>query len=320
MKVRWPTSSLGADSNAATTLPSSTDVTARDWAERFAAVARGVRDGDEAVVVRAVEDLSRRHRMLAPLALAVGGIAMLFGGVRLLLANWRLTLIQIPPAMWIWAAMYDLRAHVLHDRTWHAIRGPVVIPIVVAVVAITAGCFFLNAVFGFAISQDGRPEVRPAIAEARRHLHAILGSGSLVGLALGLTVTVVTRARPPWFALSLSVVIGVMMIAYVAVPARLIGVRQGGSRRDRLSASFVGSLLGAVVSTPAYLLGRIGLLMIGSPFLRFPGIVIFLIGFTLQAGATSAVKAVKMGAKLGRREAVSAPVPATTKLDGRRRR
>jgi hypothetical protein len=77
-------------------------------------------------------------------------------------------------------------------------------------------------------------------------------------------------------------------------------VRQGGSRRDRLSASIVGSALGAVVSTPAYLLGRIGLLMLGSPFLRFPGLLIFLLGFTLQAGATSAVKAVKMGAKLGR--------------------
>jgi uncharacterized membrane protein len=282
-------------------------VAARDWAERFAAVARAIREGDEAAIVRAVEDLSHRHRLLAPLALAVGGVAMLFGGVRLLFSNWRLTVIQVPPAMWIWAAMYDLRAHLLHDRSWHAIRGPIVIPIIAAVVAITVACFYLNAVFGFAISQDGKPEVRPAISEARRHLRAIFVSGGVVGLALGLTVTVVTRAHRPWFALCLSVVIGVMMIAYVAVPARLIGVGTGNvSRRDRLSASVVGSVLGAVVSTPAYLLGRIGLLMIGSPFLRFPGILIFLIGFTLQAGATSAVKAVKMGAKLGRRDAADA--------------
>jgi hypothetical protein len=264
-----------------------------------------VRDGDEAEVARAVEELSRRHRLLAPLALAVGGVALLFGGVRILLSNWRLTLIQIPPAMWIWAAMYDLRGHLLHDRSWHAITGPIVIPIVLAVIAITVVCFFLNAVFGFAISQDGRPELRPAFADARRHLRTIAASGGLVGLALGLTVTIVTRARPPWFSLCLSVVIGGMMVAYVAVPARLIGVRQGGSRRDRLSASIVGSALGAVVSTPAYLLGRIGLLMIGSPFLRIPGILIFLIGFTLQAGATSAVKAVKMGAKLGRGDAAA---------------
>jgi hypothetical protein len=285
-------------------------VTARDLGQRFATVARAIREGDEAAIVGAVEDLSRRHRLLAPLALAVGGVAMLFSGVRLLFANWRLTVIQVPPAMWIWLAMYDLRAHLLHDRTWHAVRGPLVIPIIVVVTAITVACFYLNAVFGFAISQDGKPEVRPAIAEARRHLRAIFVSGGVVGLALGLTVTVVTRAHRPWFALSLSVVIGVMMIAYVAVPARLIGVGTGNvSRRDRLSASVVGSVLGAVVSTPAYLLGRIGLLMIGSPFLRFPGILIFLIGFTLQAGATSAVKAVKMGAKLGRRDAAAAPPP-----------
>jgi hypothetical protein len=275
-------------------------MTGREWGERLADVARGVRDGDEAEIRRAVEDLSRRHRLLAPLALVVGGVALLFGGVRILLSNWRLTVIQIPPAMWIWAAMYDLRAHLLHDRSWEAIRGPIVIPLIAAVIAITIGCFFLNAVFGFAISQEGRPEVRPAVAEARRHWRTIAAGGGIVGLALGLTVTVVTRADPPWFSLCLSVVIGVMMVAYVAVPARLIGVKQGGSARDRLSASIVGSALGAVVSAPAYLLGRIGLLMLGSPFLRFPGLLVFLLGFTLQAGATSAVKAVKMGAKLGR--------------------
>lgn len=278
-------------------------MTARDFAERFRAVARGVRDGDEEKVVRAVEELSHRHRLLAPLALLVGGVAMLFSGLRLLLSNWRLTAIQVPPAMWIWAAMYDLRAHVLHDRTVQALRGPAVIPIIVGVVAITVGCFFLNAVFAFAISQDGTPKIRPAVAEAGRHLRPILATGGIVGLALGLTVTVVTRTHRPWFSLCLSVVIGVMMVSYVAVPARLIGVEQTGSVRDRLSASLVGSFLGAVVSTPAYVIGRIGLLMIGSPFLRFPGIVLFLIGFTLQAGATSAVKAVKMGAKLGRQDA-----------------
>ena len=159
---------------------------------------------------------------------------MLFGGLRLLLTNWRLTVIQIPPAMWIWAAMYDLRGHLLHDRSRArdhrpdrdpdhrsgSSRSPTL-------------CFWLNAVFGFAISQDGKPEVRPAMAEARRHLATILGSGGVVGLALGLTVTVVTRAHRPWFALTLSVVIGVMMIAYVAVPARLIGVESGARLAPR---------------------------------------------------------------------------------------
>src|ERR1700709_2556298 len=125
-------------------------MTAREMADRLAAVGRAVRDGDEAAIVRGVEDLSRRHRLLAPLALAVGGVALLLSGLRLLFGNWRLIAVQGPPAMWIWVAMYDLRAHVLHDRTWHAIRGPIVIPIVLAIVAITAARFFLNPVFGFA--------------------------------------------------------------------------------------------------------------------------------------------------------------------------
>ena len=38
--------------------------------------------------------------------------------------------------------------------------------------------------------------------------------------------------------------------------------------------------------------------MLGSRALLIPGIVVFLTGLTLQAGTTSAVKAVKLGAKL----------------------
>ena len=41
-----------------------------------------------------VLDLSRRHRLLAPLAFAVGALVMLFEGVKLLVTNWRLTLVQ----------------------------------------------------------------------------------------------------------------------------------------------------------------------------------------------------------------------------------
>ena len=101
--------------------------------------------------------LSRSRRWLAPLALAVGAFAMLFDGVKLLFTNWRLTLIQVLPAMWIWAAMYDLKAHVLHGKTFHVLTGPaVVIPIVLGIAAITAASFYLNAVFAYAIVQPGR--------------------------------------------------------------------------------------------------------------------------------------------------------------------
>jgi hypothetical protein len=90
-----------------------------------------------------------------------------------------------------------------------------------------------------------------------------------------------------------------MMLTYVSVPARIVGVRPTGSRRDKLAAAVVGGALGALVCTPPYLLGRIGLLLLGSGRVLFAlGVILLVFGFTLQAGATGAVKAVKMSAKL----------------------
>jgi len=257
-----------------------------------------IRDGDDTMVEEAVLRLSRSRRWLAPLALALGGFLMLFTGLKLVFSNWRLSLVQVLPATWIWLAMVDLKAHVLHGKSFHVLTGPVVIPIVAAIIAITAAAFFLNAAFAFAIARAGPPNIRAGFAGARAHRAVVLGSGAVVGLLLGLSTIVVTRWGSPWFALSLSVVIGVMMVSYVAVPSRLIGVRPTASRRDKLAASAVTGALGAAVSAPPYLLGRIGLLMLGSNVLFVPGILVLAVGFALQAGATGAVKAVKMSAHL----------------------
>jgi len=100
-----------------------------------------------------------------------------------------------------------------------------VIPVVLAVAAITAASYFLNAVFAFAIAQPGAPQIRPAFTQARSHLAIVLGSGGFIGLLLGLSTVVLPRWRLLWFALSLSIVVGVMMVTYVAVPARLIGMK-----------------------------------------------------------------------------------------------
>lgn len=265
---------------------------------RLGRFVRAVRDGDEATVEQVVLRVSGSRRVFAPLAFVVGGFAMLFNGLKLLFSNWRLLLVQALPAMWIWLAMCDLKAHVLHGKSFHVLRGPILIPIVLAIMAITASSFFLNAIFGFAIVQPETPRVRPALAQARSHLAVILGSGAVVGLLLGLATMVVTRAGRPWFTISLSVVIGVMMVCYVAVPSRLIGVKPNASRRDKLTASAVGGAVGAVVCTPPYLLGRVGILMLGSRVLLIPGIVVVALAAMLQAGAAGAVKTVKMSAKL----------------------
>lgn len=264
----------------------------RHWSDPADDAASSVKSDREAGPAEASK------QVFAPLVFAVGAFTLLFDGLKLLVSNWRLTLIQIPPAIWVWLAMADLKAHVLHGNSFTVLRGPVLVPIILVIVAITVASFFLNAVFAFAITRPGPPEIRPAVAQARRHLKPILISGAVVGLLLALSMTVVTRWSRPWFALSLGTVVGVMMVCYVAVPSRLIGVKSSQSRRDRLATTLVGGALGVTVCAPPYLLGRLGILMLGSKILLIPGIVLIAIGVPLQAGATGAVRAIKMSASL----------------------
>ncbi|HEY2654563.1 MAG TPA: hypothetical protein VGI55_02165 [Solirubrobacteraceae bacterium] len=265
---------------------------------RVRSLVRAIQENDEAKIESAVLRLSHSHRALAPLAFIVSAVVLLFDGLRLVVSNWRLMVVTVLPAMWIWLAMYDLKGHFLHGRSLNVIRGPILIPICLAIIAITMACFFLNAVFAFAIAKPGRPEVRPGVLEARRHRTPILVSGAILGALLAFSTMIVTRWGRPWFGLILSVVVGLMMLSYVAVPARLIGGKPRQSRRDKLTTSAVGGLIGATVCTPPYLLGRIGLLMLGSKVLLIPGIFVFAIGITLQAGATGAVRAIKMSVSL----------------------
>jgi hypothetical protein len=286
----------------------------RAQVERFI---RAVRDSDQAAVDDMILRLSRARPWLAPLALAIGAFAMLFDGVKLLFTNWRLTLIQVLPAMWIWAAMYDLKSKVLRGKQFIGLSGPTMaIWLVVGITVITAASFYLNAVFAFAIIQPGRPQIRPAFTATRSHLPIILGSGAIVGVLLGLSAIVVPRYWGGlfWFAVSLSIVVGIMMVCYVAVPARLIGIKPKQSRRDKLTASAVGGAVGAVICSPPYALGRVGLLLLGSKTFFALGVILFAVGLTLQAGATGAVKTIKMSAKLvgGRKQADAQTPPDDT--------
>ncbi len=244
--------------------------------------------------------LSSRRRWLAPLGLIVGAFLMLFQGVKLLVTNWRLTVVQIIPAMWIWVAMLDIKVHALHTKGFHIVHGPVLVPAIVGVTAITAASFYLNGVFAFAITVPGRPRIRPAFAKANEHLRTILAWGVGVGLALSFSALISTRWGGWSFVISQSIVVGIMMLCYLAVPARIVGVdtKKGRSRRDKLAATAVGGAMGAVICSPPYTLGRLGILMLGWHGVFWLGVILIVIGATLQTGATSAVKAVKFSAKL----------------------
>ncbi|MGB8880932.1 MAG: hypothetical protein WCD11_31830 [Solirubrobacteraceae bacterium] len=279
--------------------PPAEDRRSAAFSARVRSLVRAIEENDETKVEEAILRLSRSRRVFAPLAFAISAFVMLYDGLRLLVSNWRLTLVQILPAMWIWLAMFDLKAHTLHGKSFNVLRGPVLIPIGLAIVALTVASYSLNAVFAFSISQPGRAEIRPAVARARRHWVPIVVSGAITGALLAFSTTVVTRWGRPWFTLSLGIIVGVMMVSYVAVPARLIGAaKRKQSTRDKLSTSVVGGALSATVCTPPYVLGRLGILMLGSSLLFIPGIFVLALGVTLQAGATGAVRAIKMSASL----------------------
>jgi hypothetical protein len=259
-----------------------------------------IRRSDDEAVERAVLQLSSRSRWLAPLALIVGAFLMLFQGLKLLVTNWRLSLVQIIPAMWIWVAMLDIKIHVLQSKGFHILRGPILVPAILGVTALTAASFYLNGVFAFAISVPGQPQIRPAFAKANDHLRTILAWGVGVGILLSFSALIATRWGGWSFLVSQSIVVGIMMLCYLAVPARIVGIdtKKGRSRRDKLAAAAVGGAMGAVICSPPYTLGRFGILMLGWHGLFWLGVTLIVIGVLLQTGVTSAVKAVKFSAKL----------------------
>jgi hypothetical protein len=77
-------------------------------------------------------------------------------------------------------------------------------------------------------------------------------------------------------------------------------VKPKQARRDKVSATVVIGAVSATVCTPPYLLGRLGILMLGSSAVAIfiAGIFVLTFGVTLQAGATGAIRAIKMSAKL----------------------
>lgn len=259
---------------------------------------RAIRNDDDATVEAAVLQLSQSHRYLAPLAFVVGAFVMLFVGLKLLFSNWRLTLVQVLPAMWIWIAMVDLKMHVLHGRTFYDIRGMLLVLVLAGIAAITAASFFLNAVFAFAIVNPDGPQIRPAFARARSHLRVIVGWGLLVGFALGMAAIVVDKWGDYWFAVTMSIVVAFMTYLYVAMPSRFVGYTRATSKKEALKATMVGGALGATICSPPYIISRIGMLMLGSSSLFIPGLFVLTFGLVLQAGATSSVKAIKLSAKL----------------------
>ena len=211
------------------------------YATRARRLVQAINEGDDSQVEAAVLQLSHRKRIFAPLTFA-RRLLMLFQGVKLLFSDWRLSLIQVVPAMSIWFAMLDLKLHVVGRREfkiWVADRGH----------CRPGGRGFERGQFlpelgvrvrHIQVRQTGH---RPRVRVSRRHpgrgcVRLRRGVGARVfgcrGAPLG---PVVVR-------FAMSIVVAVMMLTYVTVPSRLVGIKATSSRRDKLTASVVAGHLG----------------------------------------------------------------------------
>ena len=220
-----------------------------------------MRSTDPASVESALKDLGGRRRWLAPLVYAAGTVAVVFDGVLLLLRNWRLTLLQLFPAVWISVMTWNMKNHLLSKPTFST---SVVIAVAVGVLLAAQVAYWCNATFAYTMAQDddrhqGRvrrgstslaPDRRPGAADRRpagRDLAADAAPARRAG------------SGSPYF-----VMFVVQVYLFIAIPCWLLGVRKTGSRRERTTQSVTTGVLSGVAAMPGFLLNRIGWLLLGA--------------------------------------------------------
>ncbi len=257
-------------------------------------------NADPQAIERATRQLGESRKYLAPVGWAAGAMVLLVHGVKLLILNWRLSLVQLIPAAWIWLASWDLKQHLLHGSSFQHLNIVERAVLIAAIIAFTIAAFWCNAVFAFAIDDDPPPRIRPAWRRAKEGRQLVVAWGVAVGGALAFATIAVPRFAGVWiFSLILSIVLGIMLISFVAVPARIIGVKRAKlPPKEALGRAAAGGTLSAVAMAPGFLLGRLGLILLGLHHFHVLGFVFLSIGTALYAAGMSSVKAVKLTMKL----------------------
>jgi hypothetical protein len=260
---------------------------------------RAVADADPGYIEATLLELGASRRYLAPVAWAAGTLVLVVRGARLLVSNWRLALIELVPAAWVWLVMWDLkrrglRAPPLRDMTF----GGVVLVLSVAIGA-SIVVFWLNVVFAFAITHE-RPRIRLAMRQARPFWAAVVRAGAGVGVILTAGLAVIPRIDSAWlYVAAVLGLYGLMLVALVVVPARILGV---GKRRLPLRQAVgrwaAGGALSVVAMTPGFVLDRVGVVLLGVPHLQLLGFVLLTVGAAMYAAGLSSVKAIKLSMKL----------------------
>jgi hypothetical protein len=261
---------------------------------RLARAVAAVRATDPARVESALTDLGGRRRWLTPLVFAAGAVALVFDGVVLLLQNWRLTLLQVLPAVWIWVMTWNLKTNFV---TKPAVSTSFAVLAAVAVVIAAQVAYWCNATFAYTMVQE-RTDTRAAFREARERWRLIGGLALLTGAIQGAVWLMMPRLNTHWLWLALLILFVVQIYLFIAIPCWLIGVRKTGSRRERAAQSLTTGALSGVAAIPGFLLNRIGWLLLGSGVLGIAGGILVAIGAVFHVTASSSVRVVKLSVRL----------------------
>jgi hypothetical protein len=254
-----------------------------------------VHSTDPASVEAALKDLGGSRRWLAPLVYAAGTVAVVFDGVLLLLRNWRLTLLQLFPAAWIWAMTWNMKSHLFSKPTFST---NVVIAAAVGVLLAAQVAYWCNATFAYTMAQSATADIKAAFGEARRHWRLIGGLALLTGGVQAAIWLAMPRLRTDWLWVALLAMFVVQVYLFIAIPCWLLGVRKTGSRRERTTQSVTTGVLSGVAAMPGFLLNRIGWLLLGSGVLAIVGGALVAIGAVLHVTASSSVRVVKLSLRL----------------------
>jgi hypothetical protein len=263
--------------------------------EALVRAAAAVRSTDPASVESALKNLGGRRRWLTPLVYAAGTVGVVFDGVLLLLRNWRLTLLQLFPAVWIWVMTWNMKHHFLSKPTFST---SVVIPAAVGVVLAAQVAYWSNATFAYTMAESAAGGIRAAFGEARRRWRLIGGLALLTGGVQAGIWLLMPRLQADWLWVALLVMFVVQVYLFIAVPCWLLGVRKTGSRRERTIQSLTTGVLSGVASAPGFLLNRIGWLLLGSGVLGIVGGALLAVGAVLHVTASSSVRVVKLSVRL----------------------
>ncbi len=301
--------------HAANTAPPGTKRSRRRRGGRwhaFTGAVQGVSNIDPATVQAELQRLGSRRRWLTPLVFVAGTVGVVFRGVLLLLRNWRLSLLMVVPAVWIWLMAWNVRTHLFSNRDLPTEYAEAIAVVVIVGAVI---CYWCNAVFAFAITQHDQADLRLAFRQARPRWRLVTGVALVTGAAQAAVWLWVAPLGPTWFAVGLTGMLLVQAYMFLAVPAWLLGTRPKEAPREKLSRTVTTGALSGVAVAPGFLLNRLGLLLLGISEVWILGVVLVSVGAVLHVAASSSVRVVKMSVRLRTGdddEPAPEPAPAST--------